>query len=159
MWKEMRILRSGQKEVEEELIRTSKQMEEEMVKKGRQMREQIENKYEEKITTLLSEKKTEVAMEADKVSLKQITLAKKNQEMLERVRNKHKTEEIERVTQLLAQLDEDEEEDEVEREAVPLPPAPDCPICFEPMTPPTRIYQCGSGHLLCGTCRPRLLVA
>ena len=167
MWKEVRILRRRQKELEEELIRKNKQSEEEMVSKDRQMTEQIENKYEEQITTLVNAKKKEVAMMVDEVSLKQKTLAQKHQELLDSIRNKHKTEEIEMVTQLLAQLDdeegeqldEEEEEEEVEREAIPLPPAPDCPICFEPMTPPTRIYQCGAGHLLCGACRPRLLVA
>ena len=39
-----------------------------------------------------------------------------------------------------------------------LPLAPSCPVCFEPMSPPTRIFQCGGGHLLCGQCRPRIQV-
>ena len=40
----------------------------------------------------------------------------------------------------------------------PPPPAPDCPICFEPMTPPTRIFLCGAGHLVCGACKSQLQV-
>ena len=57
---------------------------------------------------------------------------------------------------------EDEEAGEVEQNAPKAAPqalaAPDCPICYELMSPPTRIFQCGAGHLVCGTCRPRLQV-
>ena len=31
-------------------------------------------------------------------------------------------------------------------------------VCFDPMSPPTHIYQCGSGHFICGTCRHRIKV-
>ena len=34
------------------------------------------------------------------------------------------------------------------------PARPECPVCMEEMAPPTRIFQCGTGHLLCGVCRP-----
>jgi hypothetical protein len=34
------------------------------------------------------------------------------------------------------------------------PASPECPVCMEEMAPPTRIFQCGTGHLLCGVCRP-----
>uniref|UniRef100_A0A0N5C910 E3 ubiquitin-protein ligase n=1 Tax=Strongyloides papillosus TaxID=174720 RepID=A0A0N5C910_STREA len=30
----------------------------------------------------------------------------------------------------------------------------ECPVCMEYMVPP--LYQCGSGHLVCGSCRPKL---
>ena len=35
-------------------------------------------------------------------------------------------------------------------------PTLECPICLEDMAPPTQIFQCQSGHLVCGTCHPRL---
>ena len=164
MWKEVMTVRRRQKEAEEELTRKNKKSEEEVVRKGRQMTEQIEKKYDEKIATLLSAKKKEVAVMADEVSSMQKSLAKKNQEMLDSLRSKHKTEEVEMVTQLLSKFDDEEVavEGDLDGEVAEqphLPPAPDCPICFEPMAPPTRIYQCGAGHLLCGACRPRLLVA
>jgi hypothetical protein len=38
----------------------------------------------------------------------------------------------------------------------PRPTSPECPVCMEEMAPPTRIFQCGTGHLLCGVCRPKL---
>jgi hypothetical protein len=38
------------------------------------------------------------------------------------------------------------------------PASPECPVCMEEMAPPTRIFQCGTGHLLCGVCRPKIRV-
>ena len=32
----------------------------------------------------------------------------------------------------------------------------ECPICFEEMRPPTRIWQCVDGHAICEVCRSRL---
>ena len=34
--------------------------------------------------------------------------------------------------------------------------SPECPVCYEMMAPPQRIFQCSNGHLICGGCRPRL---
>ena len=34
---------------------------------------------------------------------------------------------------------------------------PECPICLETMGPPTKIYQCSNGHLVCGNCKPSLV--
>ena len=42
--------------------------------------------------------------------------------------------------------EEDEEEEEKDE---------DCPICFDMMTPPKKIYQCAEGHLVCSECKPR----
>jgi len=36
------------------------------------------------------------------------------------------------------------------------PEAPECPVCFERMAPPTRIFQCRNGHLVCEACRSQL---
>ena len=51
-----------------------------------------------------------------------------------------------------------DEGEDAPKAAPQAPTAPDCPICYELMSPPTRIFQCGAGHLVCGTCRPRLQV-
>ena len=32
----------------------------------------------------------------------------------------------------------------------------ECPICFEEMRPPTRIWQCVDGHAICEGCRSKL---
>merc|ERR1712129_559742 len=35
--------------------------------------------------------------------------------------------------------------------------APTCSLlCFEPLLPPCHIYQCGTGHLICGLCKPKI---
>ena len=34
--------------------------------------------------------------------------------------------------------------------------APGCPVCLEELTPPIKIAQCGSGHLVCLPCTARL---
>merc|ERR1712172_159417 len=34
-----------------------------------------------------------------------------------------------------------------------LPQIPECPVCLEEMAPPTRIFQCRNGHLICETCK------
>ena len=38
----------------------------------------------------------------------------------------------------------------------PTPSAPECPICLESMSPPTQIFNCPNGHLVCGLCKPRV---
>jgi len=38
----------------------------------------------------------------------------------------------------------------------PPPSAPECPICLESMSPPTQIFNCPNGHLVCGLCKPRV---
>jgi len=48
------------------------------------------------------------------------------------------------------------EELEAERNAPSAPShpsIPECPVCLEEMAPPTRIFQCRNGHLLCETCK------
>ena len=67
---------------------------------------------------------------------------------------------------------EREEEELVEEQEREESEAPSCPVnillspcpllcgqvCLEAMLPPGHIHQCGSGHLLCGACRPRIQV-
>jgi len=36
-----------------------------------------------------------------------------------------------------------------------LPVYPECPVCFERLAPPAKIYQCTNGHLLCQTCQAK----
>jgi len=33
---------------------------------------------------------------------------------------------------------------------------PECPVCYERMLPPRRIYTCGNGHVICSNCRARM---
>ena len=34
--------------------------------------------------------------------------------------------------------------------------APECPVCFELMIPPIKIFNCPNGHLLCEMCKPNI---
>jgi len=38
-----------------------------------------------------------------------------------------------------------------------IPKTPECPICLEEMRPPTQIFNCNNGHLVCGECRPKVI--
>jgi len=40
--------------------------------------------------------------------------------------------------------------------AAPTPNVPECPVCMEEMNPPTEIFNCRNGHLICGECRPNV---
>merc|ERR1711909_250400 len=33
---------------------------------------------------------------------------------------------------------------------------PECPVCYERMTPPKQIFTCGNGHVICFVCRARI---
>ena len=48
---------------------------------------------------------------------------------------------------------EDDEEKEKEKEE---DSSFECPICYEMMTPPKKIYQCAEGHLVCSECKPKI---
>ena len=40
-----------------------------------------------------------------------------------------------------------------------IPPAsliPECPCCYEEMSPPKQILTCGNGHLICSDCQPEI---
>ena len=37
-------------------------------------------------------------------------------------------------------------------------PKPECPVCFEAMTPSTKIAQCITGHIVCWSCKARIEV-
>ena len=157
----------------EELVRKNNEAEEEMSKEGRMRKERVEKEFQDKIDALAreikileDEKQTRaVKMDQELVERKE-TLSKENQDELNDLAKKHKAENADIVENILNKEDEEADEDgedEEGEEAVPkaaleAPTAPDCPICYELMSPPTRIFQCGSGHLVCGTCRPRLQV-
>ena len=103
-----------------------------------------------------------VQMDQEMVERQQ-ALSKENQDELNNLEKKHNAENLDMFDNMLDNEDDNAKEDaEEEEDAVQAvhqgPAAPDCPICYELMTPPTRIFQCGAGHLLCGTCRPRLQV-
>ena len=36
---------------------------------------------------------------------------------------------------------------------------PECPVCYLPLIPPKKIFQCNNGHLVCETCKAQPQVA
>ena len=36
------------------------------------------------------------------------------------------------------------------------PKVPECPVCLEEMNPPTEIFSCPNGHLVCGECNSKV---
>ena len=45
---------------------------------------------------------------------------------------------------------------ELEEERSKQPSPPECPVCFNEMAPPTKIFQCSNGHHICETCKDQL---
>ena len=88
------------------------------------------------------------------------TLCKENNDELNNLAKKQKAENADMVEMMLDNEDEEGEEDgeDAPKTAPRAPNAPECPICYELMSPPTRIFHCGAGHLVCGNCRPKLQV-
>jgi Zinc finger, C3HC4 type (RING finger) len=53
------------------------------------------------------------------------------------------------------------QEEKSDSSAAPVKPSDDdedleCPVCFEDMLPPMRIFACHNGHLLCSICLDNL---
>ena len=164
-WKKVRLARRRQKEAVEEVMRKNKEAEEEMSKEGRVSKEKVEKEFQDKIDALAreikvmeDEKQKRLFQMDQELVERQMILSKTNQDELNNLTKKHKVENADMVEEILDNEDKEDDEDEDEEAAPQAPAAPDCPICYELMSPPTRIFQCGAGHLVCGTCRPRLQV-
>lgn len=106
--------------------------------------------------------------------VKEQNLVKENEKRLERVKKENKErisqlkEENEKSISALHDLNQEQmalvvvkHTEEEERIAAEMrtphtnnrPEVPECPVCFNEMVPPTRIFQCRDGHLVCETCK------
>ena len=166
-WKKMQLARRRQKAAVQELVRKNKEAEEEMSKEGMMRKERAEKEFQDRIDAFVREiedqkQKMVVQMDQELVNRKE-SLSKENQDKQKHLEKKHNAENLDMFDNMLDNEDDNAKEDaEEEEDAVQAvhqaPAAPDCPICYELMTPPTRIFQCGAGHLVCAACRPRLQV-
>ena len=157
MWKKLKDVKTAVKEA----MKKKEENQEELVKMEEKMVEELDKEFEGKMAALVKEKQDKRAEIAEKVKVKQERQAKVDQGILDDLEKRKKTVESELVAEMWKQVEEDEEGEDDKEEAInlnPPPPAPDCPICYEPMVPPTRIFQCGAGHLVCGGCKPKLQV-
>ena len=122
-------------------VRLSKEVEEEILKEAKEKREKVEQEYEHKLSALMKEKETKVDELAQELKEKQEFIGKERQGRFETFTKK-----------MMACRGR-------EMEVAFKPEAPNCPVCFEAMAPPVRIFQCAGGHLVCGNCRPRITVS
>ena len=122
-------------------LRLSKEVEDEVVKEAQEKRENMEKEYTNKLAALAKEKQEKVDKLEQELKEKQEFIAKKRQRRFEALTKEMMTCSI------------------GEKEVAFRPQAPDCPVCFDPMAPPVRIFSCAGGHLLCGNCRPRITVS
>jgi len=82
-------------------------------------------------------------------------LKEKNQRKLSMLMEENKVQEA----LMLAKHEEEEKavwKEECERHVPSAVQVPECPVCLEEMVPPTRIFQCRNGHLICETCKSGL---
>ena len=156
LWVEMKSLKRKQAQDVAKARRISKQAEADVVEEGRQVIKQIEEEYEE----LLKQRKIKIAEITQQQKENQNRQASENQEALENLSKEHKAQEVQMITSMLKEADEERwlVHEDPEEKGASLPPPPDCPICFSAMIPPIRIFQCTAGHLVCSECRPKIQV-
>jgi len=111
--------------------RENQEKEQKLVKENKKRLERVKRENKERISQLKKENKDSLD-----------SLLSLNQEQMALVVVKH-AEEGERIT--------------AEEMGTPhtnnRPEVPECPVCFNEMVPPTRIFQCRDGHLVCETCK------
>ena len=167
VWERLRNVKTRQKSALEEAAKKRKEKEEELVKMEEKMVEELDKEFEDKMAALVKEKQGKRTEIAEKVKVKKERQVQVDQETLAKLEKEHNSEREELMKEMWGQAEERKEDnkqpvqnhhDQPNSDPPTPPPAPDCPICFEPMTPPTRIFQCGNGHLVCGGCKPKLQV-
>ena len=149
MWNRMKTVQKRQKAALKEVMMKNKEKLEEVVRVERWMLDQLDKECEEKMAAFvkeLDEQKQEKTLEiAEKVKVKNERQWQQNQKVLDDLAKEHEAEELQVLKEFWKKADEEEEEvveenNHVERKrsAHTVPPAPDCPICYESMYPPVR---------------------
>jgi len=135
---EMRKIKSENQKKEEELKKENREEEETL---------KLENqKKEQKLTK--ENRENEEAMQAENERALDLLL-EENATQLALMLAKHEVEKK-------AARKEAELEAERNASASNQPQVPECPVCLDEMAPPTRIFQCRNGHLICETCKTGL---
>merc|ERR1719500_385044 len=105
---------------------------------------------EEKLKNEIREKEEAMKVEKERV-LSLLLEENESQEAL--MLAKHEGEE--RAARKAAEL-ENERNASLRPSAPSQTQVPECPVCLEEMAPPTRIFQCRNGHLICEPCKTGL---
>ena len=142
----------------DQVAKEAEEMEGELKREMEERLDRVRKEFQDKIDELNCDKiEKEQSLEKE-LKVKMQELMKSDGEEVERILEENESENAEMISR---HLDEDEDvyipDDVQEYQEDQASNAPECPLCFEPMTPPLHIYQCASGHLVCGTCRPRIV--
>ena len=130
---ELEELKRNQEELVQDTIMENQEKEKKMAKENRKRLEKVKKENRERFKQLKKANDDTLA-----------ALHAFNQEQLTALMEKHA---------------EEKEKNTEEKEATPTrnrPEVPECPICFDEMVPPIRIFQCRDGHLVCETCKAGL---
>ena len=142
----------------DQVAKEAEEMEVELKREMEERLDRVRKEFQDKIDELNCDKiEKEQSLEKE-LKVKMQELMKSDGGEVERILEENESENAEMISR---HLDEDEDvyipDDVQEYQEDQTSNAPECPLCFEPMTPPLHIYQCASGHLVCGTCRPRIV--
>jgi len=122
----------------------------------RQELEQLQKHQTEKVQLLLQQNKKKEQKLKREYREKEQALKAENERALALLIQDNEAQEA----LMVAKHDEEERATELEVErnasATSRPHIPECPVCLEEMIPPTRIFQCRNGHLVCETCKSGL---
>ena len=154
MWMTLKSVRKRQKAAVEKPLMKKQENEEELILMEKKMMEEVDKEYEVKMESLVREKHEKKLEVAEKVKVKREKQGQFHQGVLDKLEKEHKAEEVDLMAEMWKQAGDEQEGEQEKKEeediseagqsspeqehAGPLPPAPDCPICFEPMIPPTR---------------------
>ena len=125
----------------------------EMIVIHKRIASDLDQKHNQEILEL-SKKHAEANVKmTDKHEREREELAEKKRVKLESL-TKQEEEAIKRFIKVLKgakrKYDDEDDEEKVEDSIF------ECPICYEMMTPPKKIYQCAEGHLVCSECKPKI---
>ena len=102
--------------------------------------------YETNIGEKVDVVKREIVGKLDELKKDLEKVAEEKGEVVEKVDHDQVKKELKEVKQELESL---------KRKLPPPTSVPECPICMEEMTPPTKIVQCLKGHKICEPCSQR----
>jgi len=128
-----------------------------------EIRNQIEEKWKEEIKTKMADIHQRKSAEQDELQKKLDSVqlaAEKEKDMLQKEHDDHMYS-LNKMNELLKKMLINEKSSENENQPCEIDVAFwksefECPICFEEMKPPMRIWQCVDGHPVCEGCRKKL---
>jgi len=145
---ELEELMKKQEKLVEAAILEGEEKNQELLSKNEERVEKLRKEYQEKERRILEENKANVVNQRKKHEVSLALLLSKNEAELSKMMKRQKEEKMRESKKRKA--------DQLEATAQNQLGAPECPVCLDAMTPPTRIFQCVNGHHVCESCKPKL---